>query len=288
MATLQQGENFNEAPVVDVNGNSINPDLAPAPPPPNVPKLGPKQIAIAAVALVLVIIVAVVLLGGGGGDTTSTDSTAEATTSADPLPQDTPQDNGDDLFLFDDLESTPTDSATSTPASTSDPITNPYAYLNYSEDEVTLLRGYGYTGDEIEYHSQQGTSVDTLVGDAINEINKQNESWRNSILDAASPEYQALLEKTYLGGNPTQSSCTNEQVGGYGTYRENVDYRKCGVYNYQAWIKVDTKYGELVMCMPLPRYTELADSGNMVVEYKYAVDTNNTFLYVYDIYEVEI
>ena len=286
MATLRQGENFDEAPVVDVNGNDVNPDNLPQQPSPNAPKLGPKQIAIAAVVLVVGIIIVLVLFGGSGNSTESTDSTAP-TTTAEPLLQDTPvESNSGDLFDFDEPASTtPT---TSAPTISSDPVTNPYVYCFYSEEEVTSLRGYGYTGDEIEYNSQLETPYDYLVEQAINEMNEKYSEWRSMVIDSASPEYTELLEKSYLSGKETKDNCTTEDVGGYGKMRENVDYTKCGVYNYQAWVKVETKYGVLFMTMDLPRYSELKDTGNMVVEYRYAVDTNNTFLYVYEIYEVEI
>lgn len=284
MAKLEQGEKFNEAPVVDVNGNSVNPDASTQPP--NAPKMGPKQIAIAAGLAVVVVIIAVVLLTKGG-DAPAESEPQEQTSSSTEA-------NFDD---FDPFAPTTAESefvgfdtpATDTQTSNSgDSIYDPYTYSIYSNEEVESLRGYGYIGDEIEYNSQQGTSYDELVDAAITKMNEANKEWRDSILDDASDGYKNLMANSYMDGKQTRSSCANEDVYSYGTKRENVDYTKCGVYNYQAWIKVQTQYGSMVLTVDLPRYSELNDSGNIVVEYKYAADESNTLLYVYDIYEVSI
>lgn len=284
MARLEQGENFSEAPVVDVNGNNVNPDNQA--PPPNAPKFGPKQIAIAAGILVVIVIVAVVMLSKGGEG-----APTESEVSSDPVeyeefdPFADPYNGGEDALDFD----TPTDTDTSANVSNQgDTIYDPSTYSIYSNDEIASLRGYGYTGDEIEYHSQQGTPYDSLIDDAINDMNVANQEWRDSIINDASEGYKNLMAKSYMDGNSTTQSCFNSDVTGYGTKRENVDYDKCGVYNYQAWIKVYTQYGSMVMLMDLPRYSELADSGNIVIEYKYAVGEGNVMLYVYDIKEVGI
>lgn len=285
MARLEQGENFSEAPVVDVNGNNVNPDSST--PPPNAPKFGPKQIAIAAGILVVIIIVAVVFLSKGGTDN------AESTDieSSDPVeyeefdPFADPYDQGDEFVGFEDTTSTDVSSSAS---NTGDTIYDPSTYSIYSNDEVANLRAYGYTGDEIEYYSQQGASYDSLIDDAIERMNEANAEWRSTVLDEASEGYKNLMAKSYMDGKSTQQSCFSSDVTGYGTKRENVDYEKCGVYNYQAWIKVYTQYGSMIMLMELPRYSELADTGNIVVEYKYAVGEGNVMLYIYDIKEVGI
>lgn len=281
MAKLEQGEKFNEAPVVDVNGNSVNPD-APTPPP-NAPKMGPKQIAVAAGLAVVVVIIAVVLLTKGGDSSTSSEPEEQAPST---------ESNIDDFDPFApttaDSEFVGFDTPSTEPSNSGDSIYDPYTYSIYSDEEVESLRGYGYTGDEIEYNSQQGTSYDDLVDAAITKMNETNKEWRDSILDDASDGYKNLMANSYMDGKQTKSSCTNEDVYSYGTKRENVDYTKCGVYNYQAWLKVQTQYGSMVLTVDLPRYSELSDSGNIVVEYKYATDESNTLLYVYDIYEVSI
>lgn len=283
MARLEQGENFSEAPVVDVNGNSVNPESST--PPPNAPKFGPKQIAIAAGILVVIVIVAIVFLSKGGTE----DTESITTESSDPTeyeefdPFANPYDQGEEFIGFEDTTST-----SSNVSNSGDTIYDPSTYSIYSNDEIANLRAYGYTGDEIEYYSQQGTSYDTLINDAIERRNKANEEWRSSVIDDASEGYKNLMAKSYMDGKSTKQSCAVDEVSGYGTKRENVDYEKCGVYNYQAWIKVYTQYGSMVMLMDLPRYTELSDSGNIVVEYKYAVNTDNALLYIYDLYEVGI
>lgn len=287
MAKLEQGENFSEAPVVDVNGNSVNPDANT--PPPNAPKFGPKQIAIAAgIGVVLIIVIVVMLTKGKGAEEATSDpmeQTASTTQEEEFDPFANVYDQGDDFLGFDDVTST---DSTQTASNSGDTIYDPSTYSIYSNDEIANLRGYGYTGDEIEYYSQQGTSYDQLIEEATNKKNEANKEWRDTILDEASDGYKSLMVNSYMDGKETMSSCTYDDVNGYGVKRENVDYIKCGVYNYQAWIKVYTQFGSMVMLIDLPRYTELTDSGNIVVEYKYAVNPDNTLLYVYDIYEVSI
>lgn len=284
MARLEQGENFREAPVVDVNGNTVNPDNASVPPP-NPPKFGPKQLAIAAGVLVVIGIVAFIFLSKGNDTPTDPDenvmATQEAVDDFDPF-GDMSEDNepSEDEF-FSDFD-------TSSSALSGDLITDPSAYSIYSNDEIASLRGYGYTGDEIEYNSQQGTAYDVLVDQAIERMNEANAEWRSTVLDDASDGYKNLMANTYLDGKQTLSSCTDSDVYSVGTKRENVDYTKCGVYNYQAWIKVQTKYGAMVMMIDLPRYSQLADSGNIVVEYRYAATADNKLLYIMELKEVSI
>lgn len=284
MARLTQGADFNEAPIVGVDGNPVNSSGdGGSTPPPNAPKMGPKQIALFAGIGVLAIIIIIVMMSRGGGTTSSSSSSSSISSSEDDewIVNPNPDPNwGKESASTVDTESKPTGGG--------DPVDDPFTFCFYSSDEVSSLRGYGYTGDEIEYHSQNQTPYDTLVQKAEEAYDNKYKEWRQSILDAASPEYKELVDKTFLGSGETPSTCEASEVVNYGTHTENVDYEKCGVYNYQAWIKVHTSIGDLMMSPELTRYTELEDSGNIVIVYNYAVNKDGDMLYVTSIKEKSI
>ena len=278
MARLQQGENFQEAPVVGGDGLPVDPDNQAAPQAPNAPKFGPKQIAIGAGIAVVLVVLLIFFISTQGS------STGEDSTSA---PQGEVADPEEDEWFYDG-EDTDVDDEWEVQTTVQDPITDPYAYSIYSADQVSWLRGYGYTGDEIEYYSQQGTSYDELIERARAEMNKANDDWRQTVINEESEGYKALMEKTFLSSAETISSVNSGDIVTYKSYTENVDYEKCGVYNYQAWIKLYSVIGPLMMNMPVDRYQQLADSGNIVITFTYAANAEGKVLFITDIKEKEI
>lgn len=283
MARLQQGENFQEAPVVGGDGLPVDPDNQAAPPAPNAPKFGPKQIAIGAGIAVVLVVMLIFFISTQGSSTDENQGDADSTSA----PQGVVTDPVEDDWFYDG-EDTGVDSEWEVQTPIADPITDPYAYSIYSEDEVSWLRGYGYTGDEIEYYSQQGTSYDELIEKARVEKDKANEDWRQTVINEESEGYKALMEKTFLGSAETISSVNSSDIATYKSYTENVDYVKCGVYSYQAWIKLDSVIGPLMMNMPLDRYQQLADSGNIVITFTYAANAEGKVLFITEIKEKAI
>lgn len=287
MARLEQGENFDEAPVVDVNGQPVN---APAnnnnAQGGNPPKLGPKQMAIAGVVIVLIIAIAIIMLGGKKD--TDTEQAEDTLIGDTATPNSTTSDNeevsdpfGDDLVsdpFGDDM--TPIDEPQQSGQLVVDPITNPYAYSFYSDDEVYNLRGYGYTGDEIEYNAQLQTPYDDLVAKAYAAYDEKYNEWRESVLNESSDGYKNLMDKTYLGSPATKDNISAEDISTTYSYLENVDYEKCGVYNYQAWIKVHLSIGDVIISIPLTRYSQIAEEGNILITFTTAVDSEGNILYL--------
>ena len=290
MARLEQGESFDAAPV-DVNGQPVTEDNNATEGgdggsnKPQLPKLGPKQLAIAGVAGVVLIVAVILFMGGGnkGTEPSVSDSQSAETTEYTTDPAFAPSIETE--VSEEDTLSEPTYNEN---AGVADPIEDPYAYIAYSKEEVADLRGWGYTGDEIEYYAQQGASFDKLVDAAMKALDEKNEEWRQSVLDESSDGYKKLMEKTFLGSPTTRDTIDSSEVVGYRTVTENVDYTKCGVYNYQAWIKVQMSFGDVMMNLELPRYSELPDEGNIVVKCRYDIGQNDEIVYIEYLQEVVV
>lgn len=283
MARLEQGENFNEAPIVGGDGQPITQTEAPNQSGRTPPKLGPKQMAIAGVILIVLIVVVIIFFGSKGKeeqpptDQVVSGDTATPNTSVPEEISDPFGDELDDPFgdMPDEVETT-----TQQGQLIVDPISNPYAYSFYTDEQVKSLRGYGYTGDEIEYNAQQQTPYDTLVDKAYEAYEEKYNEWMQTILDESSQGYKDLMAKTYLGNPKTKDYVIPEDVYTTQNYLENVDYEKCGVYNYQAWIKVHLSIGDIIINLPLTRYSQIADEGNILITFTTAVDKDGNILYL--------
>ena len=272
MAHLEQGQDLQEQPIVDANGNIVSDNNNSSSQPPNKGKFGPKQIALIGAALVVVAMAAFMLLRNKPEEGTSDSSSTSSTV--------------DDSFIYPVEQS----SSLSVPDGFIEPSasTDPYEYSNYTAEDVKTLRGLGYTGDEIEYYAQQGKSINELIQDAYAAKDAAEKEWRESVLDGASDEYKALMDKTFLGNNQTKDSVQSGDITiGY-NLTENIDYERIGVYNYQAWIKVYLSYGAIFMNIPIERYSELPDSGNIVVSYTARCDKNDTLLEITNLKEVTV
>lgn len=140
--------------------------------------------------------------------------------------------------------------------------------VSYSKKEVEALRLWGYTADEIEISSRDGIPAKTLVDQAKFDRQLAQKEALDAVRDTASPEYQELLNKTWLGGAPLNLDAVDPNVIYNNTSRKmNVDYEKCGAQGSQLFLKLYLDDGTAVFMTVTPnRWKELNDSGNIVVE----------------------
>lgn len=158
--------------------------------------------------------------------------------------------------------------------------TTPTSTLSYSNLEVELLRSWGYTGDEIEFHASIGTTVDSLV-----EYSKSlQEDALLEIYHKGTKEYRRLLKNTWLGQKnmhiPDDCSTYYSE-----TFTYNLDYDKVPPKGSQLILKLDLEDGGNAFMFTTPdRWQQLKDSGNIVVSITYAVI--NDFRVITEIKEV--
>lgn len=140
--------------------------------------------------------------------------------------------------------------------------------VSYSKKEVEALRLWGYTADEIEISSRDGIPAKTLVDQAKFDRQLAQKEALDTVRDTASPEYQELLNKTWLGGAPLNLDAVDPNVIYNNTSRKmNVDYEKCGAQGSQLFLKLYLDDGTAAFMTVTPnRWKELNDSGNIVVE----------------------
>lgn len=140
--------------------------------------------------------------------------------------------------------------------------------VSYSKKEVEALRLWGYTADEIEISSRDGIPAKTLVDQAKFDRQLAQKEALDAVRDTASPEYQELLNKTWLGGAPLNLDAVDPNVIYNNTSRKmNVDYEKCGAQGSQLFLKLYLDDGTAAFMAVTPnRWKELNDSGNIVVE----------------------
>lgn len=139
--------------------------------------------------------------------------------------------------------------------------------VSYKLDDIKVLRKWGYTANELEVASRDGVSAKALVEQAKKDREAAQREALKEVSDTASPEYQNLLNKTWLGGDPIDLSGVDPNiVYNTETWTENVDYEKCGAQGTQLFIKLYLDNGTAAFMSVTPgRYVELADSGNIVV-----------------------
>lgn len=140
--------------------------------------------------------------------------------------------------------------------------------VSYSKKEVEALRLWGYTADEIEISSRDGIPAKTLVNQAKFDRQLAQKEALDAVRDTASPEYQELLNKTWLGGAPLNLDSVDPNVIYNNTSKKlNVDYEKCGAQGSQLFLKLYLDDGTAAFMTVTPnRWKELAETGNIVVE----------------------
>ena len=155
----------------------------------------------------------------------------------------------------------------------------------YSDSEVELLRLNGYTGYEIEEYAALGYPVDSLVEEAEAERESLLAEEYADLLDSASPEYQELRNKTWLGQKEFPIDAGTEPLTKY-TQNMNLDYEKVTASGYQLWLKLYVKEDLAVFMTVAPdRWNNLADSGNIVVQLEY-VKMENGYIVITNITEI--
>lgn len=157
--------------------------------------------------------------------------------------------------------------------------------FTYTDSELAELRAYGYTGPEIEEFQSQAMPASNLVEDARAAQEAVQKEILDSLSDTTSPEYQELLNSTWLGGEPLTITPTDDYSTEIVSY--NADYDKVAPRGTQLFINVHLEDGTNVfMPMHPVRWVELKDSGNINVEY--TVVTYGTAKVVTEIHEVEV
>lgn len=155
----------------------------------------------------------------------------------------------------------------------------------YSDSEVELLRLNGYTGYEIEEYAALGYPADSLVEEAEAERESLLAEEYADLLDSASPEYQELRNKTWLGQKEFPIDEGTEPLTKY-TQNMNLDYEKVTASGYQLWLKLYVKEDLAVFMTVSPdRWNSLADSGNIVVQLEY-VRMENGYIVITNITEI--
>ena len=141
--------------------------------------------------------------------------------------------------------------------------------FRYSRDEVEELRLAGYTGYEIEEFELNGESVDIKVKEAEEARKKKYDEEILPYFDEASDAYKSLVNSTWLS---QESFEVDSDVSTYqnGTTVLNLDYEKAGCYGKQCWLKVYLNEESTFFIFVTPkRYTELKDSGNIVLSLEF-------------------
>lgn len=140
--------------------------------------------------------------------------------------------------------------------------------FSYTDEERANLRAWGYTGTEIEENESNSVPAEDL----IEQSRQAQEEARATLSNPESPEYQALLNNTWLGQDsitlPQYEEGVTEAQLNYETVTLNADYEKIPAHGHNLFLKVyldGTNYA--FMECPLLRYIQLPDAGNIVVQY---------------------
>lgn len=138
----------------------------------------------------------------------------------------------------------------------------------YSQEEIESLRAWGYTGDEIEAKELEQVPASSLIAAS----KEAQEEKLKTLGDVTSPEYQELLNSTWLGQEPMALPEYVEGVSenelSFATRTYNADYVKVPAHGRTLFLKVFLEDGSYTfMECDLLRYIQLPDSGNIVVTY---------------------
>ncbi len=147
----------------------------------------------------------------------------------------------------------------------------------YTAEEKELLRAWGYTGDEIESEQLKSTPAEDLVEAS----KKAQEEAREALANPESPEYQALLNQTWLGELPVDVPVYNPETSEVGTttLTLNADFEKMPAHGSNLFLRVELEDGSHHFMEVSPyRYSQLPDSGNIVVTYDYLLLDGKHFI----------
>lgn len=245
-------------------------------------KVNPKVIAcIIGIAVVLIIIVFIV-----SGISASRRKKAEAKAEQDVMEQ--IQVMEDYYNEHPEERPTPADPNVTEDAVNTEASMDMGTMVNYKLEDVKILRKWGYTANELEIASRDGITAKALVEQAKKDRESAQREALKAVSNTASPEYQTLLNKTWLGGDPIDLSGVDPNiVYNTETWTENVDYEKCGAQGTQLFVKLYLDNGTSAFMTVTPgRYVELADSGNMVVNIEAL--TSDTLCIITKVEEVRV
>lgn len=159
-----------------------------------------------------------------------------------------------------------------------------YLMSKVSSDEIKQLRLYGYTGDEIDFFIQNKFDTAQMVTDAKQLREEAAKEDLKRMSDFASPEFQYILDYTYLG-QPENEFVSQKDLSlsesrfSTGSYTVNADYVKCPPYGTQLYLKVRVAIGTYVWYVVTPqRYDQLPESGNIIVRVNYSEYGPSTFV----------
>lgn len=137
-----------------------------------------------------------------------------------------------------------------------------------TDADKEMLRGLGYTGDEIEIALSNGFDVQAMVDHAIALRDAEAASAMERMSDRASDEFKDMLYYTYLGQpevwNPqgSREEITEQRA----SVKINADYVKCPTRGNQLFLKCKIATDAYVwyQCPPV-RWLSLPDEGNIVL-----------------------
>lgn len=144
-----------------------------------------------------------------------------------------------------------------------------------SGDIVMQLRKLGYTGDEIAAAQSSGADLNAMVESAQKLRDEEAKEALIRMSDSASEEFQHMAEYSvfsmpYVEFPETENSF--DRVYLKGSYIVNADYWKVDTYGNQLYVKLKIANSTYAFMTLDPfRWSEIPDTGNMVVRIDYSL-----------------
>lgn len=254
MPVYGQGDTYEEEEIVETQEEEVVAEETKSDSKPNI-KVNPKLIGLCIAAVALVCVIGGILIWAGSQKAKARQQAEADAIFQDLKDQEELQQNNPELFETDESGET-------------QPVVEQPTSATYSKKEVEALRLWGYTADEIEISSRDGISAKTLVNQAKFDRELAQKEALDAVRDTASPEYQELLNKTWLGGTPINMDAIDPNVIYNNTSEtQNVDFEKCGAQGTQLFLKLYLDDSTTAFMTVTPnRWKELGDSGNIVVK----------------------
>lgn len=147
----------------------------------------------------------------------------------------------------------------------------PLTIDDLSDEDHAMLRRMGYTADEIQFALDNGFDVEALKQAALDAYDEEAMAAIERMSDMESPEFQYILEYSYLG--LPQHPFVSINGAPFGTYNYsndvytvNADYTKCPEYGPQLYLKCCIAKDTYVFYQIGPeRYDQLPIEGNIVL-----------------------
>lgn len=167
--------------------------------------------------------------------------------------------------------------------------------FEYMITEIEELRDNGYTGDEIESAEAEMIPSYVLIEEAQDRRKALYESEAAIYQDAASPEFKALEDMTWVGGEEFTYDISQIDSWQRKGSTLNLDYKKVPLHGYQCFIRVEMRKanpetgreaGYCYMFITPERYAELPEEGNINVQINYYFIEETKTSIITDIREV--